>query len=409
MNRLQIIVFGVSVVAFGGAYFVFNNYLGSQRKAPSSCRRPASRPTKVLVAAQDIPMGSVVNDTPVTWQDWPKDRDFRTDDRPRARSPEWPRNSRTSMTRDWFLRGEPHAARQARQGAASAATWRRFCRAACAQSRSRSTTAAIRRPAASSCPMIASMSFACIATTRRPEARGAEVIAHQTILANVRVLAIGQNVQEENGKKVVVGGNATLELDPKQAELVVYAQHTAARICIWSCAASSTAAARPRPSTIRRRTNERPDHRALRRRAAGRSLRKFPMNPQFQKGACDGRKFAGSGQGELLAVAVFCALSHGKSRARPGDPPPPSSITVARGEVKSLQLGVGRSMIVDLPEDAPGNLRRRSQGGQRDRPLGSPSIYLYARNPGRPPYSRLAPMAARSPFLKFPSDATWAN
>ena len=51
------------------------------------------------------------------------------------------------------------------------------------------------------------------------------MIAHQTILTNVRVLAIGQNVQEENGKKVVVGGNATLELDPKQAELIVLAQH----------------------------------------------------------------------------------------------------------------------------------------------------------------------------------------
>ena len=35
-----------------------------------------------------------------------------------------------------------------------------------------------------------------------------------------------------------------------------------------------------------------------------------------------------------------------------GDPPPAASISVARGQVKSLQLGVGRSMIVDLPEDA---------------------------------------------------------
>ena len=41
-------------------------------------------------------------------------------------------------------------------------------------------------------------------------ARGSEVMGTQTILTNVRVLAIGQNVQEENGKKVVVGGNATL-------------------------------------------------------------------------------------------------------------------------------------------------------------------------------------------------------
>ena len=52
------------------------------------------------------------------------------------------------------------------------------------------------------------------------KARGVEVLGAQTILANVKVLAIGQNVQEENGKKVVVGGNATLELDPQQAEQV---------------------------------------------------------------------------------------------------------------------------------------------------------------------------------------------
>ena len=57
-------------------------------------------------------------------------------------------------------------------------------------------------------------------------ARGSEVLSSQTILANVRVLAVGQNVEEENGKKVVTGTNATLELDPSQAELIVLAQHT---------------------------------------------------------------------------------------------------------------------------------------------------------------------------------------
>ena len=55
--------------------------------------------------------------------------------------------------------------------------------------------------------------------------RGVEVVGAQTILTNVRVLAIGQNIQEENGKKVVVGVNATLELDLQQSELVILAEH----------------------------------------------------------------------------------------------------------------------------------------------------------------------------------------
>jgi pilus assembly protein CpaC len=48
-----------------------------------------------------------------------------------------------------------------------------------------------------------------------------------------------------------------------------------------------------------------------------------------------------------LAGAVIGAVP-----AHAGDPLPPSSISVERGAVRSLQLGVGRSMIVDLPEDA---------------------------------------------------------
>lgn len=48
----------------------------------------------------------------------------------------------------------------------------------------------------------------------------------ETLVANVRVLAIGQSIQEKNGEKVVVGETATLELDPRQAEAVTLAQKT---------------------------------------------------------------------------------------------------------------------------------------------------------------------------------------
>jgi len=42
----------------------------------------------------------------------------------------------------------------------------------------------------------------------------------------VRVLAIGQNVEEQNGKKVITGANATLELSPDQVNLIVLAQQS---------------------------------------------------------------------------------------------------------------------------------------------------------------------------------------
>src|SRR6185312_2993774 len=56
------------------------------------------------------------------------------------------------------------------------------------------------------------------------QAGGGEVQTTETILRNVRVLAIDQNVQEKDGQKVVLGKTATLELAPREAETLVLAQ-----------------------------------------------------------------------------------------------------------------------------------------------------------------------------------------
>src|SRR5450759_140439 len=51
-----------------------------------------------------------------------------------------------------------------------------------------------------------------------------ETKTSETVLSNIRVLAIDQNVEEKNGQKVVVGKTATLELTPGQAETLVLSQ-----------------------------------------------------------------------------------------------------------------------------------------------------------------------------------------
>jgi pilus assembly protein CpaB len=47
---------------------------------------------------------------------------------------------------------------------------------------------------------------------------GVESMVAETVLSDVRVLAIDQNVEEKNGQRVVVGKTATLELSPRQVE-----------------------------------------------------------------------------------------------------------------------------------------------------------------------------------------------
>ena len=54
----------------------------------------------------------------------------------------------------------------------------------------------------------------------------------ETILNNVRVLAIDQTIEDENGEKVVVGQTATLELTPQQVEILTVAQQMSDRLTL---------------------------------------------------------------------------------------------------------------------------------------------------------------------------------
>lgn len=67
-----------------------------------------------------------------------------------------------------------------------------------------------------------------VVSTTRPESASGEQASYvsEVVLKNIRVLAIGQNIQESNGEKVVTGETATLEIDPKQIEVIAEAQKT---------------------------------------------------------------------------------------------------------------------------------------------------------------------------------------
>jgi pilus assembly protein CpaB len=54
----------------------------------------------------------------------------------------------------------------------------------------------------------------------------------ETILNNVRVLAIDQMIEDKNGEKVVVGQTATLELSPQQAQILTVARQVSARLTL---------------------------------------------------------------------------------------------------------------------------------------------------------------------------------
>ena len=62
---------------------------------------------------------------------------------------------------------------------------------------------------------------------------GTEKFITETVLSNVRVLAIDQQIQEkDDGSKAVVGTTATLELTPDQTKVLVVAQQMADRLSL---------------------------------------------------------------------------------------------------------------------------------------------------------------------------------
>jgi pilus assembly protein CpaB len=63
---------------------------------------------------------------------------------------------------------------------------------------------------------------------RASKAQGTDIFSSETLLQNIRVLAIGPNVEEKNGERVAVGETATLELTPDEVNTIALAQRSGA-------------------------------------------------------------------------------------------------------------------------------------------------------------------------------------
>jgi pilus assembly protein CpaB len=213
MKPARIVVLAVAIGAGGLAA-----YLASGPGSPPSV--PAPEPiakidtVEILVAKADIAMGQVIAAQDIQWQVWPtaaaSPNFLRRTDRPEAIQ-----QLSGAIARTPFVVGEP--IREAKLIKSNGSGFL----AALLPSGMRAISTEISPETASGGFILPNDHVDVILSRRDREAErrtGIETHSSETILTNVRVLAIDQAIEEKNGQKVVVGKVATLELTPRQAE-----------------------------------------------------------------------------------------------------------------------------------------------------------------------------------------------
>lgn len=220
---MRIVVLGVAVVAAAGAGFIAMNLSAPSAPAPVvENTSPALELDEVLVATTSLSTGSNVGGQ-IRWQEWPAAAvgpDFIT----RSTRPEAVNELRETVVRSTIAQGEP--VRMVKLLGADQSFMSSILPAG---KRAVATEIAADTSAGG---FILPDDYVDVIMTTRALSQDNTLVT-ETILENIRVLAIDQTIREnEEGQLVQVGRTATLELTPEQAEIITAAQQIADRMTL---------------------------------------------------------------------------------------------------------------------------------------------------------------------------------
>jgi pilus assembly protein CpaB len=215
MNTARIVVLAIAIVAGGLAA-----YLVASGPAPQTTTVTVTQPSAtsdVLVAKTDIGVGEKINEGMLQWQAWPADGTsagmIKRGERPEAIS-----QVTGMIARQSFIAGEP-----IREQKIVSATGSGFM-AAILPTGKRAVAAEISVESAAGGFVLPNDHVDVVLTLSRKEGEN-YTFKSQTVLENVRVLAVDQLVEDKDGQRSVIGRTATIEVDPGQAEVLANARH----------------------------------------------------------------------------------------------------------------------------------------------------------------------------------------
>lgn len=214
MKRARMIVLAIAFAAAGGAAYVAKNMTGIPKIRTVEVN--IADIVQVLVAGKNIRLGDSVRSKDLKWQEWPKQAAV-SGYIIKSRNPKAASNYSGAIARAPFLEGEPIKEQKlikASEGGVMAAIL---------PSGMRAISTPIREETSAGGFILPNDRVDVIVSRKVRTARKEEHVS-ETVLRNVRVLAIGQNIEMKDGKKVANGKTATLELSPRQTETLTLAQ-----------------------------------------------------------------------------------------------------------------------------------------------------------------------------------------
>lgn len=225
MKIAQLALLGIAVVAAGGTYVVANNIANTEQEVVTIQQAaPQIKLEEVLVAARNISLGTSMKQDMVEWVKWPKEglsEGFIT----RSSAPDGLNIEKDpAIARSQFFIGEPiRESKIVRSGKGYMSAILPTGQQAVATSISTATSAG---------GFILPNDRVDVIMTRQGTVDEGGNFITESILENVRVLAIDQTIEETDGEAVVVGSTATLQLTPDQAKILTVAQQMADRLTL---------------------------------------------------------------------------------------------------------------------------------------------------------------------------------
>ncbi|WP_419907716.1 Flp pilus assembly protein CpaB [Hoeflea sp.] len=221
MKPARLIVMAIALVAAVAAGYLILNITGQRNDQPVRQVVKKVQTDEVLVASSSLPIGSRLSNKNLGWQDWPEDAvsdGFIT----RSTRPDAVQELTGSIVRLPVFEGEPLRTEKVVDSGTNIMS-------SILPSGKRAVSTAI-SVATGAGGFILPNDRVDVIMVRNSDEAG---FLTETILENIRVLAIDQRIQEdEDGKKTAVGSTATLELTPEQSKIIAVAQQMAARLTL---------------------------------------------------------------------------------------------------------------------------------------------------------------------------------